>query len=259
MHFTGFEYVAIYLLVTLAGVIDSIAGGGGLITIPTYIAFGVPNAFILGINKFVATTGTSFAVFRYIRNKKVIWNMVWATSIAAILGSIVGAKLSAILSNQWMVYLLLMIIPVVFFFNQFYLKKKSLHSQHPIPLSTANMIFRSILIGLVIGCYDGFFGPATGTFFLIAYVYLLNNTLPEASANGRIVNYASNIGAVISFLVAGRVVFHLVTAIAALGFITGNWIGSGLAIRKEAAIIKPVFNVVLILLLAKCVYDVVIK
>jgi uncharacterized membrane protein YfcA len=120
--------------------------------------------------------------------------------------------------------------------------------------SAAQTALLSGAIGLAIGTYDGFFGPGTGTFLLLAFTGIIGLPLIKASGNAKIVNLSSNIGALAAFLLSGKVIIAL-GAVAAVFNIAGNWIGSGLAIKRGAKVIKPVFIVSISLLLAKIVFD----
>jgi len=244
------QYAAVFLLIGFAGFIDSIAGGSGLISVPTYLAMGMPAELILGTNKCVSSTGTTFAVFRYVRSGTILWKIVIYAIVAALAGSAIGASLSTYLSRSIIFTLLLTVIPILF-----YLQAKHVGSQRAkVDLSQRQVVLRSILAGFFIGGYDGIFGPGTGTFLLLAFLLFLNMSTREASANARIVNYASNVSAFIYFLYQGRI-YWPVALVAIAGSICGNWLGSGLVINNADRVVVPVFRLVLTLLMLKCAYD----
>ena len=250
MEIELWQYVVVFLLIGFAGFIDSIAGGGGLIAVPTYLALGLPAELILGTNKCVSSSGTTFAVFRYIKNRTILWRTVSYAIIAALIGSAIGASLSSYLSRNFIFILLLIVIPVLF-----YLQSRHMLSQTTKPeLTNKQIACRSSMAGFFIGGYDGIFGPGTGTFLLLAFMVFLHMSTREASANARIVNYASNISAFIYFLIQGRI-FWPVAIIAIAGSICGNWMGSGLVINNADKVVVPVFRFVLVLLMLKCGYD----
>jgi uncharacterized membrane protein YfcA len=250
MEFEIWQYAVVFLLVGFAGFIDSIAGGGGLIAVPTYLALGLPAEMILGTNKCVSSAGTTFAVFRYIKNRTIIWQTVIYAIIAALIGSGIGASFASYLSRNLIFTLLLVVIPILFY----------LQSRHMLAQSTAveltrrQIALRAIMAGFFIGGYDGIFGPGTGTFLLLAFMVFLHMNTREASANARIVNYASNLSAFVYFLIQGRI-FWPIALIAIVASICGNWIGSGLVIRNADKVVVPVFRFVLALLMLKCGYD----
>ncbi len=250
MEIELWHYAAVFLLVGFAGFIDSIAGGGGLIAVPTYLALGLPAELILGTNKCVSTAGTSFAVFRYIRNRTILWKTASYGIAAALLGSAIGASFASYLSRSLIFSLLLVVIPILFTLQSRHL----LAAPVAVVLTQRQIAVRASLSGLLIGGYDGIFGPGTGTFLLLAFMMTLSMTTREASANARIVNYASNISAFIYFLIQGRI-FWPVALVAIAGSICGNWIGSGLVIRDADRVVVPVFRFVLTLLMLKCAYD----
>lgn len=250
MEFELWQYIVVFLLIGFAGFIDSIAGGGGLIAVPTYLALGLPAELILGTNKCVSSSGTTFAVFRYIRSNTILWRTVSYAIIAALIGSAVGASLSSYLSRNLIFILLLIVIPVLF-----YLQSRHMLLQTTQPeLTNKQIAYRSSIAGFFIGGYDGIFGPGTGTFLLLAFMVYLHMTTREASANARIVNYASNLSAFVYFLVQGRI-FWPVAIVAIAGSICGNWLGSGLVIKSADKVVVPVFRFVLVLLMLKCGYD----
>lgn len=244
------QYLLVFVLVGFSGFIDSIAGGGGLIAVPTYLALGLPAEFILGTNKCVSSSGTTFAVFRYIINRTIIWKVVIYAVIAALIGSALGASLASYLSRQIIFILLLIVIPILLYLQSHRLADHSGKKD----LSKTQIIVRSSLAGLLLGGYDGIFGPGTGTFLLLAFMLLLRMTTREASANARIVNYASNVSAFVYFLLQGKI-FWPVAVVAIAGSICGNWLGSGLVVKSADRVVIPVFRFVLLLLMLKCSYD----
>ncbi len=250
MEIELWQYFSVFLLIGFAGFIDSIAGGGGLISVPTYLALGVPTELILGTNKCVSSSGTSFAVFRYIRSGSILWSTVVYAILAALAGSAIGASLSSYLSRSIIFTMLLTVIPVLFYLQARHMGEKRSQTE----LTQAQVAFRSTLAGFIIGGYDGIFGPGTGTFLLLAFMLFLHMSTKEASANARIVNYASNISAFIYFLYQGRI-FWPIALVAIGGAICSNWLGSGLVINNADKVVVPVFRFVLTLLMLKCGYD----
>lgn len=254
MDLTLIQYFFLFALVAFAGFVDSIAGGGGLITVPTYMALGVPAEFILGTNKCVSTTGGTLSIFRYIKNGVVDFKLMIYGIGTGFLGSLIGARLSTVLDNDKMVYLLIIVVPIIITLN--YFKSKIVADRKEIP--TNSLILRTLLIGLVIGCYDGFFGPGTGTFLIIAMVFFLNMSMVEASPNARVINFTSNVSAFLFFLFKGMILWK-VAAIAILASLTGNHLGSGVVLKGNHRLVQYVFNFVLVLLLLKSLYGLVFK
>ncbi|OUR98713.1 hypothetical protein A9Q84_04685 [Halobacteriovorax marinus] len=253
MEFSYVQYALIFFGVLLAGIIDSIAGGGGLITIPLYISIGVPESLILGTNKTASTVGGLMAISRFIKNKAIVWKEGSIALVCSIIGSFAGAQVSNYLSSKYMIYILLFILPVILLLNKkLNFEREEISSE----LDLKTIVFRTTLIGLILGFYDGFFGPGTGTFLLIALFLYLNFNVLQASATGRIINFSSNISSFIYFAYSGRVMWE-VALIAIVGSVLGNWIGSGLVLTKAKDVIKPVFNFVIVLLLGKCIFSLI--
>lgn len=250
MDINIWQYAVVFLLIGFSGFIDSIAGGGGLISIPTYLALGLPAELILGTNKCVSSTGTTFAVFRYIRNRTILWQTAVYAIAAALAGSAIGASLSGYLSRRIIFGILLVVIPLLFYLQATYLKP----GQSRPELTRGQTIRRALAAGFFIGGYDGIFGPGTGTFLLLAFMALLHLGPREASTNARIVNYASNLSAFVYFLIKGRI-YWPVAGVAIVASICGNWLGSGLVVRDANKVVVPVFRLVLGLLMLKCGYD----
>lgn len=250
MEIEIWQFAAVFLLIGFSGFIDSIAGGGGLISVPTYLALGMPAELILGTNKCVSSSGTTFAVFRYILNRTILWKTVGFAIGAALIGSAVGATLSTYLSRSLIFTLLLLVIPVLLFLQ---VKQPKTATEKP-DLSRHQIAVRASLTGFILGGYDGIFGPGTGTFLLLAFMILLHMGTREASANARIVNYASNVSAFIYFLIQDRI-YWPVALVAIAGSICGNWLGSGLVIKDSDRVVVPVFRFVLLMLMLKCSYD----
>jgi len=237
-------------LVFLGGLVDSIAGGGGLITLPAYFAAGLPAHAALATNKFSSVCGTSFAVVRYWRAGAVSVRAGLAAAAGALMGSAVGARLAlavpAVVVNTMMLVLVPAVL-IVFLVRERFAgrpSRRGVVSRGVLPVSAA--------IGLVIGAYDGFFGPGTGTLMTIAFSVVLGFGLLTASANAHLANLASNAGSVAVFLLAGKVLFPL-AAFAAVAGVAGNLLGSALAVRKGARIIRPLMVAVMALLLAEVV------
>ena len=240
-------------LVFFAGLVDSIAGGGGIISLPAYIAAGVPAHLALGTNKFASCIGTSVATFRFIKNGKLHITAALAAVSAALIASPLGALLALRVSEAFLRYVLLGLLPVLAFFI---LSKKGFREDGAANKHSRSTIIRlSLAAGFCIGMYDGFFGPGTGTFLILIFNIIIGFDLLTASGNAKAVNLASNLAALITFLLSGAVLFRLAIPAALFG-IAGNYIGAGLALKKGARIIRPLFVVVLALLMAKLLFDV---
>lgn len=239
-------------MVFLAGFIDSVAGGGGLISLPAYMVAGVPPHLATATNKCSSTFGTLVSTLRFMKGKRIHYLTAGVSAVAAWMGSILGALLNQRLDEKYLQMVLIVIIPVI---TVIIMVKKELGDHSEIEkLSTKKIVLESIVIGFVIGTYDGFLGPGTGTFLILCYCAFMKFDVVTASGNAKVVNLASNVAALITFAMHGSVLWKIGLPAAIFG-IAGNYLGSGLAIKNGKKIIKPIFILVLGILLIKLVYD----
>ncbi len=170
----------------------------------------------------------------------------------ALVGAWVGARLNLIMPEQMLYYIMLAVVPVMALFLLF--KRDFGQEDRSGELSRGQLMAMAVGIGLVIGGYDGFFGPGAGTFLMLAFTGLCRFDLLTASGNTKVANSASNLASLVTFAIAGKVMWA-VGIPAALCGIAGNYVGSGLALRGGAKVIRPMFFVVLLLLLIRLIYD----
>ena len=239
-------------LLFLAGLVDSIGGGGGLISLPAYLFAGLPVHMAIATNKLSSACGTSLATARFIRKGLVNFRLALPSVMAAVAGSALGAKLSLSVSETVMKYILLGVLPVAAFFvlNRKWFRDDGKHAA----VADRRTWIICVISAFVIGMYDGFYGPGTGTFLIIAFTAFARMTVGSANAQAKVINLTSNITSLTVFLLNGQVLFPLGLAAAACNM-AGNWVGSGLAITKGAKIVRPVILLVLALLLAKIIFN----
>lgn len=239
-------------LLFLAGLVDSIGGGGGLISLPAYLFAGLPVHMAIATNKLSSACGTSLATARFIRKGLVNFRLALPSVVAAVAGSALGAKLSLSVSETVMKYILLGVLPVAAFFvlNRKWFRDDGKHAA----VADRRTWIICVISAFVIGMYDGFYGPGTGTFLIIAFTAFARMTVGSANAQAKVINLTSNITSLTVFLLNGQVLFPLGLAAAACNM-AGNWVGSGLAITKGAKIVRPVILLVLALLLAKNIFN----
>ena len=238
-------------LVFLAGFVDSIAGGGGLISLPAYLLAGLPIHNAIATNKLSSTTGTLVSTLRLVRNHFADLKLAFPCMAASFCGSIFGAKIALHTSDSILKIVLLILLPIVAFYV---LKKKDLEPNlSKQPSAHAKL---AILIGssLLIGIYDGFYGPGTGTFLLLVYTALAKLDVRTASGNMKLVNLSSNVSALVTFLFAGKVIWTLGLAASAFS-IAGHYIGSGMVMKNGTRIVRPIILVVLMLLFLKIISE----
>ncbi len=239
-------------LAMLAGFIDSVAGGGGLISLPAYYLAGLPPVLAAGTNKLSAALGTLVASIRYGKAKQVKWMVALLAVPAAFLGSFLGAKLLQVIPEDTMRLIVIGAIPLVAVLvlrQRGTLSAKKRISDQAVPLL-------SFLIGLVIGFYDGLVGPGTGTFLILLFTMVMGMDAVAASGTAKIINLSSNVAALVTLMLDGHVLY-LLGLPAALCAMAGGYLGAGMTIRRGAAFIRWMLMAVLALLLAKMIWDVV--
>ena len=253
MEIFGYSIWVVLLIcvgVFLAAFMDSIAGGGGLISLPTYLIAGLPAHLALGTNKLSSCIGTAASTFRYIKNGYVDWLLALPTIPLAMVGAHFGTSLQLMVDERYLKYLLLIVLPVV---AVVVLRQKKL------PEVRGEMNpwrCRAIVwcAALVVGTYDGFYGPGAGTFMLLAFCKLAKLDVRTASGNVKIANLMSNFGSLITALLAGKVLVPI-GLIAAVFSIAGHYIGAGLSIKNGSKIIRPVILLVLALLALEVILE----
>jgi len=242
-------YGLLFVAGMAGGFIDSIAGGGGLITVPSLLAAGLPPQIALGTNKLQSSVGTTFAVWRYARAGLMTTPWLWLAVVMAFLSSMAGAVAVAVLSPgllKMLVPWMLAAVAVYTIFNRHFGLK-------PGNAKLSYWLF-AVAFGCAIGFYDGFFGPGAGSFWTVALVALLGVELRAATGYTKAANLASNVGSLLIFLSMGAVHFPAAGAMVA-GQLVGVKLGSGLVIRRGATFIRPVFLCVVFVLTAKLMWD----
>lgn len=253
MYFFGYPLWVVGLIclgVFCASFMDAIGGGGGIISLPSYLLAGVPMHFALGTNKLSSCIGTVASTVRYVKNGCVDWGLGIPSIVLALVGAHFGTRLQLIVPENYLKYLLLAVLPVI---AVILLKKKDLPERRK-PMN--EWARRGIVWGfsLVVGAYDGFYGPGTGTFLLLAFCYLARIDVRTASGNVKLVNLASNVGALATSLAAGKVLIPL-GLLSAVFATAGQYIGAGLALKNGSKIVRPVILVVLVLLAGKVLLE----
>ena len=235
-------------LVFIAGFIDSAAGGGGLISLPAYLAVGIPPHMATGTNKCSSTFGTMFSAYSFYKSGKMHLKSAAVSAVSALFGSWIGAMLNMIADEGILRTLLMIAVPVVAVFVIF--KKDFGDTDRTSSIESKKLFIICLLIGFIVGCYDGFFGPGTGTFLILGFTVFAGFDLLSASGSAKIVNLASNIAAFVTFALSGHIIWHIGIP-AAIFDIAGNIIGSRIAIKKGAKFIRPMFVVILTILFIK--------
>lgn len=236
------EYFIICPLVFIAGFVDAIAGGGGLISLPAFILAGIPVHFAIGTNKMSASMGTVISTYRYAKNGYIKLKLAASSAICALIGSPLGAMISLKIHDFYFKILMLAILPIIAFYV---LRKRNLDDNcNTEMLMNSKTYIVCMLIAFLIGIYDGFYGPGTGTFLLLLLTGIANLRLNNAAGTTKAINLSSNIAGLATFIVNGKV-FLLLGLTAGLFSIAGNYIGAGYFTKSGVKIARPIIIIVL--------------
>lgn len=225
----GFLVVAAFF----AGVIDSVSGGGGLLTIPAFLLAGLPPTVSLGTNKLMSTVGTTASFITYARNGAVVWRVAAVGVAFSLFGSIAGAKVALWVDNEILGKVILVLLPLAAVMTFMPVRRGA--EEKGIRPAALYLLTPAVCAG--IGFYDGFFGPATGSFMLLSLHLILGLNLITASGTAKALNLASNASSLVVFLLNGNVYFFAAIPMAAAN-IAGNILGSRLALRQGPKLIR---------------------
>lgn len=228
----------------VAGFIDSIAGGGGFITVPAMLLTGIPPHVALGSGKLGACLGSGIALYNFARSGLVAWRVALVGVGFSLTGAYIGSRLTLFIDSALLGKILVAMLPLGIVFTLFPHRKSE-----PLPPVTEGLRFWLLapLTCFTVGVYDGFFGPGTGTFFILAFHYALRMSLLASSATAKVLNFSSNAGSLVAFLASGNVAFVLALPMA-VGSVLGNWLGSRMAIRLGGEVVRRflVFSMVML-------------
>ena len=247
------EWIIISIASALAGFVDAIVGGGGLILVPALFATfpSAPPATLLGTNKSGSVWGTAIATWQYSRKVQIRWRAMLPAAAAAVIGSFLGAWAVTLISGDFLRKLLPFVLIGLLLYT---LAKKDL-GRHHTPLYDGNReVVIACAIGLTIGAYDGFFGPGTGSFFIFMFVRLLGYDFLNASASAKLMNLASNSSALVLFAIKGHIWWHYALVLAVCNVI-GSVAGTHLALKHGAGFVRGIFILVVSALILKTGYD----
>lgn len=241
----------------LAGFVDAIVGGGGLILVPALFAI-LPNthpATLLGINKSAGIWGTAIATWQFSRRVELRWPAVLPAAACGLAGAFAGAWAVTVVSPDFLRKLLPFVLLAVLLYT---LARKHLGQHHAPALPARAESVAAGSIGLVIGFYDGFFGPGTGSFLVFLFVRWLGYDFLHASASAKLVNTATNLAALTLFALKGHVWWHYALALAVAN-VVGSLLGTRLALRHGAGFVRGMFLLVVTALILKTGHDAFIR
>ena len=232
----------------VAGVIDSIGGGGGLIALPTYLMIGLPIRTAYGCNKLQAGLGNLVSAIKYFKNNMVDLKIALISAITAMTGAYVGTKIIFLLPEETIQRAITVALPAIAVVMV--LRKTDARNVIMKSEISRKTILQALLVGLIMGFYNSLFGPGVGTIAIIGFTMIMHYDARVASGNGKVLIVLTNAIALISYIKTGNVAYEI-AAPAAISAILGNLVGVNLAIKKGEKIIKPVMLVIVILTVIK--------
>ena len=241
----------------LAGFVDSIVGGGGLVLVPALFAT-FPNAHpatLFGVNKGASVWGTAIATWQYSRRVSMRWHALAPAALCGFAASFGGAWLVTVISPDFLRKLLPLVLLVVLIYTLF---KKELGRTHAPRFEGGREALIASSVGAIVGFYDGFFGPGTGSFLVFLFVRLLGYDFLNASASAKLINTATNFAALLLFAYKGHIWWHFALTLA-LANVVGSLLGTRLALKHGAGFVRVVFIGVVSALILKTGYDAFLK
>ncbi len=239
----------LFLVAVLAGFIDSIAGGGGLLTVPALLAAGLSPAQALGTNKLQSVGGSLSASLYFVRRKAVNLNEQKLPIACTFVGAVIGTLLVQRLNVDFLRQLLPVLIIGIGLYFLLSPKVGELDGQRRLSAWPF-----ALIAGCGVGFYDGFFGPGAGSFYALAYVMLCGFNLAKSTAHAKVLNFTSNVASLIFFVLGGKVVW-LVGLVMLIGQFIGARLGATLVLSKGQSLIRPMIIVVSLVMSIKLIYD----
>ena len=250
----SWAFAALCVLAFFAGLVDSVIGGGGLIQVPALLVIlpGVPVATIFGTNKIISVAGTTAALAQIARKVTVPWRMLLAAAIVGAIFAFIGARSVTLIDPALLKPIILLLLIAVAIYT--FVRKDFGHLHAPKwPESKQRWI--AIGIGAVLGFYEGFFGPGTGSFLIFAFVGLLGFNFLTASASAKVINITTNLAAIVWFAWNGNIIYKLAIPMAVFN-VAGALVGSRLAIQKGSGFLRVFFLIVMVALILRYAYDI---
>lgn len=247
--------VLLCLAAFCAGFVDAIVGGGGLIQTPAALVIlpGLPVVNVIGSLKIPAFSGTGMATLQYLRKVSVQWKLILVVCLLAFGASCAGSQLLTLVPNSFMKPVLLVVLSMVAIYTY---TKKSFGQHTEKQLTPRREIALALAAAILIGFYDGFIGPGTGSFLVLAFVTLLGFDFLKASAHAKLVNLSTNLGSIFLFLLKGKIIWAIALPMACSNAL-GGFVGARLAIARGNGFIRIFFLLVVVGTLLRFLYDVV--
>ena len=249
MEFDLLSYAIFFVAAFLGGFIDAIAGGGGLITLPAIMAMGVPPHLALGTNKLQGVFGSFTATLNFTKKGLIDYKECFIGIVFTFIGALIGAMLILFLNANFLKIIIPFLLIAIFIYTLFMPK---IGESDRAAKMNGGLFY--VIFGLVLGFYDGFFGPGAGSFWMFAMVALIGLNLKKAVAHTKALNFTSNIVALGVFIAGGQILW-LVGFLMAVGQILGAYFGSNLVIKKEVKFIRTMFLIVVAATICKLFFD----
>ena len=243
-------YLIVCPLVFLAGFIDAIAGGGGLISLPAYMLAGLPPHIAIGTNKLSSAVGTTVATAQYISKGFMVWRLAVPAIVFSLIGANIGSNLTLLVPENVFLIIMLIALPVIAIYV---FTHKSLSNPFE-PEITTRVWVVVLASAFFIGMYDGFYGPGTGTFLMLLLTGAAHLTTRQAAGITKAINLSSNVMSLTVFLINGTVLLPLGLT-AAIFSIAGNYLGARSFIKKGDAIARPAIITVISIFIIKVIYE----
>lgn len=239
----------LFAVAAVAGFIDALAGGGGLITIPALLMTGMPPAMALGTNKLQACGGSFSASLYFIRQKAVDLRQMWFVLLCTFIGAVIGTVLIQMVDST----LIKKAIPfLVLAIGLYFLFTPQLGDEER--RQRLSLVLFAVTAAFTIGFYDGFFGPGTGSILSLAFITLLGFNLTKATAHAKVLNFTSNIASLICFLIGGQIMWTVGLAMLC-GQVLGAHFGAKMVLSKGKTLIRPMVVMMSFLMTAKMAYE----
>jgi len=250
----SWAFVALCALAFFAGFVDSVIGGGGLIQVPALLVFlpGASVATVFGTNKIVSLAGTSVALAQIARKVEVPWKSILPAAAFAAIFAFFGARAVTLIDPKLLKPIILVLLIGVAIYTFI---KKDFGNLHQPKFAQHHERGIAIAIGIVLGFYEGFFGPGTGSFLIFAFIGLLGFNFLTASASAKVVNITTNLAATAWFAWSGNILYKLAIPLA-LCNVAGAWFGARMAIAKGSGFLRVFFLVIISALMARFAWDI---
>ncbi|WP_028828927.1 sulfite exporter TauE/SafE family protein [Proteocatella sphenisci] len=242
----------IFLIIAcfVAAFIDAVAGGGGLISLPAYLIAGFPPHMALGTNKFSSSWGSLFATAKFAKDGKIDFSLIKFMVPLSFIGAVLGVKSVLLIDQSFLGPVVMLMILFVGLYTMF---SKSLGRTNHYRGATKQSTAVGMLLAFLLGFYDGFFGPGTGTFIIFGLMYIFKFDFVHANGNAKALNLTSNIASLITFAISGKIKYTIGIPVA-IAMIAGGQLGARAAVKNGYKLIKPVFLVMAFGAFAKLLY-----